>query len=109
MVNLVSDVSGQWAKLKRDYTKAKQECKPKSGQATAEESKWKHFEAMSFLSKLSQPIFKTTTSFTIKNNDIKVNHEALKKLSVLHPNRNSNARYGNTKQKFQARKIITAC
>lgn len=90
MIYLVSDVFGQWAKLKRDYTKAKQDCKPKSGQSTSEESKWKHFEAMSFLSKLSQPVFKTTTSFNIKGQDSKLDQDALKLLLKMHPNRSSN-------------------
>lgn len=83
-------MSGQWAKLKRDFTKAKEENKPKSGQAANEEIKWKHFEAMSFLSKLSQPLFSTTTSFTIKDKSSKLDQEALKKLLNLHPCRNSN-------------------
>lgn len=98
-------MTGQWAKLKRDYTKAKQECKPKSGQATVEQSEWKHFKAMGFLSKLSQPIFKTTTSFTIQNKSLKVKEEVLKKLLSMHPNRNPNAFLSSVKDQMFAVQI----
>lgn len=95
----MSEVSSQWAKLKRDYNKAKQECKPRSGQATSEESKWKYFESMNFLSKLSRPIFKTTSSFTIKSHESKIDKNALDLLLNMHPNRSSNATLKRLQQK----------